>query len=66
MTKKVFKVSGMHCTSCALDIEWSLEDAGVTARCSYAKQELAVEYNPEKISEEKIKQTVKNSGYDLI
>lgn len=64
MTKKTFKVSGMHCSSCAMAIEWELEDAGVKAKCSYARQELEVEFE-DKNSEEKIKKVVQESGYSL-
>ena len=42
MTKKTYNIKGMHCTSCALMIESDLEDAGVRARVSYAKQTLEV------------------------
>lgn len=65
MTKKTFKVDGMHCTSCALMIESDLEDAGVKARCSYATQTLEVEFDEKKVSEKKIKETVVTSGYSL-
>lgn len=65
MTKKVYKVNGMHCSSCAMTIEWELEDAGVKAKCSYAKQVVEVEFDGEKISDEKIKEVVKKSGYSI-
>lgn len=65
MIKKKYKVDGMHCPSCALTIEWELEDVGVKAKCHYAKRELEVEFAPEKISEENIRQVVKKSGYLL-
>ncbi len=35
----------------------------IKSQTSYAKAELEVEFNPEKISEEKIIETVKISGY---
>ena len=66
MMKKTFKVGGMHCTSCALMIESDLEDAGVKARCNYAKQTLDVEFDEKKISEVKIKQIVATSGYSVV
>lgn len=65
MTKKVYKVSGMHCSSCAMTIEWDLEDAGVKAKCNYAKATLEVEFEPEKVSEDKIKQVIRKAGYQL-
>lgn len=65
MVKKSFKVNGMHCTSCASLIEADLEDAGAKASCSYARQTLVVEYDESKLSEEKISEMVKNSGYEI-
>lgn len=65
MTKKIYKVSGMHCSTCAVIIEGDLEDAGVKAKCHYARMALEVEYDPEKISEKKIKEVVSQSGYAI-
>ena len=65
MKKKTFNVEGMHCTSCAMVIESDLEDAGVKATCSYAKQTLEVEYDENMVNDEKIIQVVKNSGYTI-
>ena len=63
--KKKFKIIDMHCSSCAITIDMDLEDLeGVKkAQTSYAKAELEVEFHPQKISEEKIIETVKISGY---
>jgi copper chaperone CopZ len=65
MIKKTYKVDGMHCTSCAMVIESDLEDAGVKAKCSYAKQTLEVEFDEKKISEKNIAEVMKNAGYAL-
>ncbi len=61
--KKLYKVSGMHCTSCAMNIEWELEDKGMKAKCDYAKQILEVEFELDK--EEEIKKIVNKLGYQL-
>ncbi len=66
MIKKIYKVSGMHCTSCALNIEWELEDKGVAAKCDYALEVLEIEKSDENISEEEIKSTVAKLGYTLL
>ncbi len=55
----------MDCASCAMVIEGELEDIGVTAKCSYAKELLEVEFDERKIPEKKIKEIVKNVGYEL-
>lgn len=52
----------MHCASCASMIELDLEDAGISAKCSYQKETLEVEgeHNPKKVVE-----IVKKSGYSI-
>lgn len=64
MTKKIYKISGMHCSSCAMTIEWEFEDQGVTAKCDYAKQVLEVEIDSEE-KEEIVKKIVEKLGYKL-
>lgn len=68
MTKKKFKITGMHCTSCALTIDMDLEDLdGVkSARTSYVKSEVEVEFDSNKIPGNSIIETIKKSGYSAI
>lgn len=66
MTKKTFKIDGMHCTSCALLIESDLEDAGMKANCSYVKQTLTVEFDEKKLGDHAIEKIVAKSGYRII
>lgn len=65
-TKIVFRVEGMHCTSCGMAIDGELEDTEgvVSANTSYAKQETEVEFDPTRVSEQQIIETIKNVGYD--
>lgn len=65
MTKKSYKVLGMHCTSCPLVIESDLEDAGVKASCNYARQTLDVEYDEARVTKETIEKVVTTAGYAL-
>lgn len=65
MTKKVYKIEGMHCASCAMLIEGELEDAGMKATCSYAKQTLEVEGDESTGDEEHIRQLVRKAGYSV-
>ncbi len=46
------KISGMHCTSCAMNIDGELEDTnGVKeSKTNYAKQQTEVAYDPEIVS----------------
>jgi copper chaperone CopZ len=63
MTKKKYKINGMHCSSCATCIELDLEDKGIKASCSFVKQELEVEI--EEGQEREVIQVVEQSGYKI-
>ncbi|MBP7832423.1 MAG: heavy-metal-associated domain-containing protein [Candidatus Levybacteria bacterium] len=56
MKKVKLKIDGMHCTSCAMNIDGELEDTkGVLeAETSYAKQLATVGFDPDQISVEQI------------
>ena len=56
----------MDCASCAQLLELDLEDAGVKAACSYPKETLEVEFDPQKLDEIRIKEIVEQSGYNII
>ena len=63
--KKKLKIEGMHCSSCAMNIDFDLEDLeGVkSAKTSYAKQESEIEFDQEKIDLESIIQQISKTGY---
>ncbi len=65
MIKKTYKVDGMHCASCAMVIESDLSDAGIDARCSYARQTIDVVFDQTIVTEIAIEEIVKKSGYTL-
>lgn len=64
-TKAKLKILGMHCTSCAMNIDGELEDTdGVKqANTSYAKSVTEVEFDPDKLTLEKVVSTIKTAGY---
>lgn len=68
MIKKKLKIQGMHCASCAINIDFDLEDLkGIkSAKTSYAKQECEVEFDPVKIEEKDLIETIKKAGYTVI
>lgn len=66
MTKKTYKISGMHCASCSLVIEGELEDIGVKAKANYAKQTVEVEFDVQKIKDEQIVKTIEEQGYQVV
>ncbi len=49
--EKKLKIHGMHCSSCAINIDLDLEDlAGIiSVKTSYAKQECIVTFDQKKI-----------------
>ncbi len=58
-------ISGMHCASCAQNIEKKIKaEKGVTsAGVSYAAARASVEYDPEKTSDKKLAEIVDKMGY---
>jgi len=65
-TKLVFKISGMHCNSCGMNIDGEFEDSGKIkkVRTNYAKEQTEVEFDPKEISELEIIALIKQVGYD--
>ncbi len=63
--KKKFTIEGMHCTSCAMNIDFDLEDLpGIKiAKTSYAKQQTQVTYDEEKVTAKNICETIGKTGY---
>lgn len=67
MTKKLkFKIDGMHCTSCAINIDGELEDTSgvIESNTSYAKAKTEVLFEEEKITQKQIIDIIKKVGYD--
>lgn len=66
--KKKFKIEGMHCSSCAITIDMDLEDLdGVgKAETNYAKSETEVEFDEEKLDQQKIIDIIQKSGYTAV
>jgi copper chaperone CopZ len=65
--KTKFKISGMNCGSCAMNIDFELEDlAGViSAKTSYAKGESETEFDEEKIDTQTIVRKINGLGYEV-
>lgn len=63
--KKKFKIEGMHCTSCAMNIDFDLEDLeGIkSANTNYAKSETEVEFDEEKVDVTQIIKSIEKTGY---
>ena len=63
--KKKLKIEGMYCTACAMNIDFDLEDFDgvIEAKTNYAKQELVVEFEADKITIEEILKQIEKTGY---
>lgn len=61
----IFKIDGMHCTSCSMNIDGELEDLDgvVSSNTSYAKSEAKVVYDPEKITPTQLKEAIEGLEY---
>lgn len=63
-----FKLGGMHCTSCAINIDGALEDTDgvLNAQTNYAKAFVKIEYNPDQVSTKTLKKVIKDQGYQVV
>ena len=68
MTKKTFKIGGMHCASCAGTIERVLgKTAGVhSASVNFAAESALVEFDESVVSEPDLAKAVESVGYRLV
>jgi copper chaperone CopZ len=65
MVKKTYRVEGMHCSNCAMNIE-SIEDdlPGIKQiSASYQKGQMVVEFDEGKVSEAQILAAVEKRAY---
>lgn len=68
LVKKKLKIAGMHCTSCAMNIDFDLEELdGVKfVKTSYAKQECEIEFDADKATDQSIVAAIKKTGYNAV
>lgn len=61
----ILKLEGLHCSSCAINIDLTLEDLnGVqNSDTSYHQSTTTITYDENKISLEQITNTIKSLGY---
>lgn len=66
--KAEIKISGMHCASCALNVEKSLQDVeGVEdAQVNFGTEKATVEYDPEKVELVELEEKVQDAGYGVV
>ncbi len=68
MTKQSYKVEGMHCASCAKSVETMLtsQEGVEQAKVNFADESVLVEYDDAVIQAGKMKEAVRQIGYDLV
>ena len=68
LEKATIDITGMHCASCAVAIEDSLNKVeGVSkAAVNFATEKAYVEYNPTKATPQKLEEAIKDTGYGVL
>lgn len=66
MTTRTFAIAGMHCTSCAMSIDWELEeiDGVAAAKTSYAKARTEVRFDPARVAEPELVAAIARAGFE--
>ncbi|HCQ31823.1 TPA: heavy metal transporter [Candidatus Collierbacteria bacterium] len=66
LTTLVLHLTGLHCSSCAVNIDLALEDLpGVKAKTNYAKSETKIEFDPSKTTLDQIHFAIRDLGYNV-
>ncbi len=65
MKKTILKIQGMHCASCATNIEKTLqkEEGVISASVNFASEKANLEFDSEKIKTERIQKIISKLGY---
>jgi len=63
--EKKYKIKGMHCNSCANNIENELKDKVNNITVNFSKEEAIIDFDENKIQEAEIKNIIKKIGYGL-
>jgi len=68
MKKEIFKISGMHCASCAATIEKAILKLPEvkTAQVNFAAETLLAEFDEKKVNPQDMARAVKEVGYHLL
>lgn len=67
-TTITLEITGMHCSSCAINIDFELEDIdGVTdARTDYARQKSVITFDEQKVKPDQMIAIITKLGYEAI
>lgn len=63
--KKTIRITGMHCTNCALTVEKGLKKTPgvISSSVNFTTEKAAVEFDEKKVSESKLLERIKELGY---
>lgn len=63
----IFKIDGMHCTSCSMNIDGELEDSEgvISATTSYPKSKTQIVFDPKKTTKNKLKKIIELLDYEV-
>lgn len=63
-----FEIDGMHCVSCAMNIDGNLEDTPgvIKAETNFARSLTKVSFDSEEITSEELKKIIEETGYTVI
>lgn len=67
-TTITLKLSGLHCSSCSLNIDSEIEDLPgvISTSTSYAKQESTITYDPKLTGPTQFKPVIEKLGYTVV
>lgn len=67
-TTITLKLSGLHCSSCSLNIDSDLEELPgvISTSTSYAKQESVITYDPKQVNPAKFSEVIEKLGYTVV
>ena len=63
--KKILKIEGMHCKTCAVGVEMLLGAEGAKSKVDFDSKKAEIDFDPSKISIEEIKKEIKKAGYKV-
>ena len=66
--KAELKISGMHCATCAINIEKALQGLGDVedAQVNFGTDSAMVEFDPSKVAIGEIEDAIRSAGYDVV
>ena len=65
---KIFNLSGLHCSSCAVNIDLALEDLkGINkSKTNYQKSKVEICFDPKFVDLKEIKNVISELGYSIV